>query len=61
MKKTDNRRKVTESVAKKMTSLLGKGKTLTEVANKFNVSTYAVKYNTDNAFKKSELVRKRSI
>lgn len=56
--KKDLRVKVTPATAKKMSSQLAKGKTLTEVANKYGVSSYAVKYNTNPAFKKAEKIRK---
>ena len=59
-KKVDNRRKVTEAKAKRMSEMLAKGKSLQTVANKFGVSVYAVKYNTNPEYAASERVRKSS-
>lgn len=57
-KKKDARRKVTAAQASRMAKMVSKGKTLTEVATKFGVSSYAVKYNTDESFRASEIARK---
>lgn len=56
-KKKDLRRKVTSSMASRMTKMVEKGKTYKEIAEKFNVSAYAVKYNTNAEFRTSEIAR----
>ena len=57
-KVVDHRRKVTEAKAKKMTEMLSKGKSYKTVADKFGVSVYAVKYNTDPHYAAAERIRK---
>lgn len=58
-KKVDGRVKVTAKMAESMAKLVAKGKSLDTIAEKYGVSTYAVKYNTDPKFKKAEQLRKR--
>ena len=57
-KVVDHRRKVTEAKAKKMTEMLAKGKSYQTVADKFGVSVYAVKYNTNPRYAEAERARK---
>jgi hypothetical protein len=52
----DRKRKITSSLAKRMESMISK-KSLSEVAEKFGVSEYTVRYNTDPAFRISEIWR----
>lgn len=62
-KKTDRRRKVTPFMAMNMSRMLNaknNPKTLSYVANHFGVSPYAVRYNTDEAFRQAEIVRVNS-
>lgn len=54
----DRRRKVTKSMHTKMTKLVGKGKKVSNIADKFGVSSYTVNYNTDKAFRAAEKARK---
>lgn len=56
-KKKDARRKVTAAQASRMAKMISKGKTLTSIAEKFGVTPYAVKYNTDSEFRASEIKR----
>lgn len=58
--KVDGRIKVTPKMAASMAKLVAKGKSLDAIAEKYGVSTYAVKYNTDAKFKASEQARKRA-
>lgn len=58
--KKDGRVKVTAKQAEAMKKALNSGKSINTVAAKYGVTTYTVRYNTDNAFKKSEQTRKRT-
>lgn len=43
----DRKRKVTPDLAKQMSKMIKKGKKVSEIAEKFNLSDCAVRYNTD--------------
>ena len=58
-KKVDGRVKVTPKMATAMAKMLEKGKSLDKIAEKYGVTSYAVKYNTDAEFRASEQARKR--
>ena len=47
----DRKRKVTPDMAKQMVKMLKKNKPLNEIAEKFNVSTRTIQYNTDPDFR----------
>lgn len=53
----DRKRKITTSVAQKMESMVRKNKSLSDIADKFGVSEYTVRYNTDPAFRMTEIWR----
>jgi hypothetical protein len=52
----DRKRKVTSAVAKRMGSMTSR-KSLSDIAEKFGVSEYTVKYNTDPSFRMNEIWR----
>lgn len=58
-KKVDGRVKVTAKMANGMTKMVEKGKPLQVIAEKYGVTPYAVKYNTNASFKEAEQLRKR--
>ena len=51
----DRKRKVTPEMAKQMTKMLKKNKKLDEIAEAFNVSIHAIRYNTDPIFRANYL------
>lgn len=57
----DKRRALTNAEVYRMKQMVAAGKkTTSEIATKFGVSSYTVKYNTDPKFKASELARKKT-
>ena len=58
-RKIDGRVKVTTKMANAMTKMVEKGKPLGIIAEKYGVTPYTVRYNTDADFKASEQARKR--
>lgn len=54
----DRRRKVTKAMKLKMDKLVAQGKSLTSIADTFGVTPYAVKTNTNKAFRDAEHARR---
>ncbi len=55
--KYDRKRKVTPKIVKKMLKMRKKGIDYAQIAEKFGVSQYTVKYNLDPDFRSNEIIR----
>lgn len=57
----DRRRKVTNSMRRRMLQMYGAGKSISSIANHFSVSRDTVKRTVDESYNESEKIRKKEL